>query len=292
MHFLIACSECRRQFDVAARPVGERFQCSCGASVTVPQPRTHDAAVIRCSSCGAPREESARACRYCNADFTLHERDLDTICSRCMARVSGKAHFCHSCGTPVLVRQAAAAGCELPCPSCADGRRLGSRQLGATNVAMFECDTCGGIWIEKEVFEILAERARAQSLPDLDLRPAERKSAGGAPQKGPFYRPCVVCKATMNRRNWGKRSGIILDVCQKHGVWFDLHELEDLLRFLRTDAGRQSQNAAEAERAALRQLAIQGSLRSFGAPAPSSPGSLAGALAAGFLAGVLGDLFS
>ena len=292
MHFLIACSECRRQFDVAARPVGERFACSCGASLTVPQPRSHDAAVIRCSSCGAPREESARACRYCNGDFTLHERDLDTICSHCMARVSGKAHFCHSCGTPVLVRQAAAVGSELPCPTCAGGRKLGSRQLGATNVAIFECDVCGGIWIEKEIFEVLAERARAQMLPDLDLRPAERKSAGGAPQKGPFYRPCVVCKATMNRRNWGKKSGIILDVCQKHGVWFDLHELEDLLRFLRSSAGQQSQREAEAERAALRQMALQGSLRSFGTPASSSPGSLAGALAAGFLVGVFGDLFS
>jgi hypothetical protein len=96
----------------------------------------------------------------------------------------------------------------------------------------------------------------------------------------------------MNRRNWGKRSGIILDVCQKHGVWFDLHELEDLLRFLRTDSGQQSQKAAEAERAALRQMALQGSLRSFGGPSQSSPGSLAGALAAGFLVGVLGDLFS
>lgn len=291
MHFLIACSACRRQFDVAARPVGERFSCSCGASLTVPQPRSHDAAVIRCSSCGAPREESARACRYCNADFTLHERDLDTICSRCMARVSGKAHFCHSCGTPVLIQQAAA-GSELPCPSCADGRRLGSRQLGAANVAMFECDTCGGIWIEKEVFEVLAERAQSQSLPDLDLRPAERKSAGGAPPRGPFYRPCVVCKATMNRRNWGKKSGIILDVCQKHGVWFDLHELEDLLRFLRSDGGRKAQQAAEAERAALRQMALQGTLRSYPSLSTStSSSSLAGALAVGFLGGVLSNLF-
>jgi Zn-finger nucleic acid-binding protein len=291
MHFLIACSECRRQFDVAARPVGEPFQCSCGAGLTVPQPRSHDAAVIRCSSCGAPREESARACRYCKADFTLHERDLDTICSRCMARVSGKAHFCHSCATPVLVRQAATAGSELKCPACADGRRLGSRQLGATNVAIFECDACGGMWIEKEVFEVLADRARAQSLPDLDLRPAERKSASGAPSKGPFYRPCVVCSATMNRRNWGKRSGIILDVCQKHGVWFDLHELEDLLRFLRTEAGRQTQSTAEAERAALRQLAIQGNLRSFGAPPKSPMSSLAGKLGLVFLGGTLSSLF-
>lgn len=292
MHFLIACSECRRQFDVAARPVGERFQCSCGAALTVPQPRSHDAAVIRCSSCGAPREESARACRYCNADFTLHERDLDTICPRCMARVSGKAHFCHSCGTPVLVQQAAIAGSELKCPACADGRKLGSRQLGAANVAVFECDTCGGLWIEKEVFEVLADRARTQSLPDLDLRTAEPRSAGRGPQKGPFYRPCVVCSATMNRRNWGKRSGIILDICQKHGVWFDLHELEDLLRFLRTYGGRQAEKAAEAERAALRQMAIQGSLRSFPSLSESSSSSsMAGALAVGFLGGVLSNLF-
>ena len=63
MRFLVACPECHRQFDATARPVGSAFPCSCGATVTVPLPDAHDAAVVRCSSCGAPREGMAAACR-------------------------------------------------------------------------------------------------------------------------------------------------------------------------------------------------------------------------------------
>ena len=49
MRFLVACPDCHRQFDATARPVGSAFPCSCGATVTVPLPDAHDAAVVRCS---------------------------------------------------------------------------------------------------------------------------------------------------------------------------------------------------------------------------------------------------
>lgn len=290
MHFLIACSGCRRQFDVAGLPVGESVRCSCGGLLEVPRPQAHDAAVVRCSSCGGPREEHALACRYCKADFTLHEQDLDTICSRCMARVSGRSRFCHSCGTPVLVRQASALASEVACPACPAGRPLVSRRLGAANVAILECDSCGGLWVDREIFEVLAERARSETLPDLDLRPAVPRTAGAAPVQGPFYRCCIVCRTRMTRRNWGQKSGVILDVCQQHGVWFDLHELEHLLRWMRTGGDRQAQQAAEAERAALRQLAMSGSLR-LDTPSGSSSGSLLGILAAGLLGGGMSGWF-
>ena len=192
MRYLIACPSCRRQLDVSGRPAGERFSCSCGTTLEVGRPSAHDAAVIRCSSCGAPREDSAEACRFCGAEFTLHARDLDTLCSGCMARVSGKARFCHSCGLPILVAQAAIGqregegmGSAPRCPACADGHPLVSRQLGRSNVALFECPGCAGLWIDKEIFEVLADRARSEALPDLDLRPAERRSPA-VPAKGAF----------------------------------------------------------------------------------------------------------
>lgn len=247
--------------------------------------------MIRCSSCGAPREDSAEACRFCGAEFTLHARDLDTICSGCMARVSGKARFCHSCAAPVLVRQGAMAKEEtdLRCPACAGGRPLVSRQLGRSNVALFECAACAGLWIDKEIFEVLADRARSEALPDLDLRPAERRTPA-APAKGPFYRTCVVCGGRMNRRNYGQKSGVIVDVCQHHGVWFDLHELEDLLRWLRNGGERLAQHDVEAERAAVRHLAISGTLRTLDAPSGLGR-SAGGSVFGGFLGGVLRGLF-
>jgi hypothetical protein len=36
----------------------------------------------------------------------------------------------------------------------------------------------------------------------------------------------------MQRRNFGKRSGVIVDVCGKHGVWLDADELEAVAAFI------------------------------------------------------------
>jgi hypothetical protein len=36
----------------------------------------------------------------------------------------------------------------------------------------------------------------------------------------------------MNRRNFGGSSGVIVDVCSSHGLWFDLGELPRVLSFV------------------------------------------------------------
>jgi len=254
VRFLLACPGCSRQFDVTGHAVGSRLSCSCGGVLTVPQPQGHDAAVVRCSSCGAPREIGAATCRFCSSEFTLHEKDLDTLCPGCMARVSRRARFCHGCGTPVLGAQASRPGTDLRCPSCPprpEPRALASRRLGRANVAVFDCGVCGGLWVDREIFEVMVERARAGSLPELgtsgpvSLPPPEKPAN---PDGQAAYRPCVVCGALMHRRNYGKKSGIILDVCSRHGVWFDLHEMDRLLRWIR-EGGEERTRALEGEAA-------------------------------------------
>ena len=37
----------------------------------------------------------------------------------------------------------------------------------------------------------------------------------------------------MNRQNYGRRSGVIVDVCSKHGIWFDAHELDRVVGWVR-----------------------------------------------------------
>jgi Zn-finger nucleic acid-binding protein len=34
--------------------------------------------------------------------------------------------------------------------------------------------------------------------------------------------------------NYGRRSGVIIDVCKKHGVWFDADELAHILDWVRS----------------------------------------------------------
>jgi Zn-finger nucleic acid-binding protein len=270
MRFLVACSECHRQFDATGRPAGSTFPCSCGATVAVPLPRAHDAAVVRCSSCGAPRESTEPSCRFCGAEFTLHDRDLDTICPGCMARVSGRARFCHFCGTPVLAAQAAAGESGYRCPSCEGERLLASRRLGRANVALFECATCGGLWIEKEIFEVLADRARSGQLPEGfggGIQADPPAVAPAAPGQQLRYRPCVLCSALMNRRNYGRKSGVIVDVCARHGIWFDLHELDRLLRWIREGGEtRADKIQKEQERTELRQQALAKELQDWNDP--------------------------
>ena len=297
MRFLVACPECHRQFDATERHVGSSFLCSCGATVAVPVPQAHDAAVVRCSSCGAPREGTEPACRFCGAELTLHERDLDTICPGCMARVSGQARFCHHCGNPVLAGQAAAGESGYRCPACEGERPLASRRLGRANMALFDCSSCGGIWIEKEIFEVLADRARAGHLPE--------GFGGGAPSPTEMppapataqplrYRPCVTCGALMSRRNYGRKSGVIVDVCARHGLWFDLHELDSLLRWIREGGeARAEKLQREQEKMEIRQQRLGESLQPWNQPESERTifsrhrSGVMGELASGLLGGAI-----
>ncbi len=102
VRFLVACTGCKRQYDATGLAAGSLFHCACGEKIAVPESKAHDAAVVRCSSCGAPRAGAALSCAHCGADYSLHERDLHTICAACMTRVSDRARYCHHCGTPVL----------------------------------------------------------------------------------------------------------------------------------------------------------------------------------------------
>ena len=117
LKFLVACSECKRQYDAGGLKPGSKFHCSCGQTIEVPRPRAHDADVVRCSSCSAPRLKGATACGHCGSDYTLHERDLHTICPGCMTRISDRARFCHHCGTAIVPQGEAGRPTKTPCPA-------------------------------------------------------------------------------------------------------------------------------------------------------------------------------
>jgi Zn-finger nucleic acid-binding protein len=45
------------------------------------------------------------------------------------------------------------------------------------------------------------------------------------------YIKCPVCREFMGRRNFGAKSGVIVDRCSTHGVWLDGGELKRLLEW-------------------------------------------------------------
>jgi len=258
---LLACPECKRQYDATGYAPRSRFHCACGETIEIPEVRAHDAAVVRCSSCSAPRSAGSSSCKHCGADYTLHEQDLNTICSACMTRVSNRARYCHHCATPIAPQGKVGRPTDHRCPACRVRHKLNSRTLGEPAVALLECPHCAGIWLGQDAFRLVAERSREHMLPGELIRgqdaapkvPTANEAAGGA-----RYRRCPVCRKYMNRRNYGKRSGVIIDSCRQHGIWFDATELGALLRWIKKGGEDRSaaKDAAEA-RARKRNQAIQ-----------------------------------
>lgn len=69
------------------------------------------------------------------------------------------------------------------------------------------------------------------------------------------YLRCPACNAFMNRTNFARLSGVLIDVCRLHGLWFDADELQAVLEFVE-EGGLQlaTRREAEAQAERLRRL--------------------------------------
>ncbi len=125
-----------------------------------------------------------------------------------------------------------------------------SRNIEIAEIAILECPSCAGLWVGADEFSLLKERSRtisfpmdADDSPDVDRPPTRLETQGG-----PLYRPCPRCGKLMNRRNYGRRSGVIIDSCRAHGVWFDAHELDGVLRWIRSGGEASAYRREQEER--------------------------------------------
>lgn len=286
---LVACPGCERQFDAAGLAAGSRFHCSCGGVIEVPRFRPHDAEVVRCSSCSAPRSKGSPACEHCGADYTLRERDLHTICPSCMSRVSDRARYCHNCAKPIVPQGTAGAATRRACPVCGPKHKMISRAFERSGVSILECPRCAGIWLSHEGFDRVRDRARESATVEPSRAAPEHPAAAGT--KGALYRRCPECRRFMNRRNYGRRSGVVVDTCKEHGMWFDARELEDVLRWVRAGGEvRAAERARDEKRARERsqRIALDPAARAAGAGAFESQTDPA---ARDVFRGLLGVLF-
>ncbi|MCA9683091.1 MAG: zf-TFIIB domain-containing protein, partial [Myxococcales bacterium] len=253
MRLIVACPACNRQYDASCYPVGSRFWCHCGAVCNVEQPPAHEAAVVRCSGCGAPRGDGPD-CRHCGSSFARYELDLSSICPHCTTRVSDAARFCHSCGLALAAEGSAGELSPYVCPSCDGGQHMHSRALGK-DLSLLECSRCAGVWLGRQTFDHVIRRAEEM----LTQLPTQAGATPGgdrtvAQAKAVRYRPCPECKALMNRSQYGKFSRVIVDSCKEHGVWLDEGELTQILEWVRS-GGLERARAAQHEqrKAELRQ---------------------------------------
>ncbi|MSR45697.1 MAG: hypothetical protein EXS13_01290 [Planctomycetes bacterium] len=203
-----------------------------------------EAVVYHCSACGAPLAEGVRSCSHCKSPITKRSLDLDRVCVECGHRLSSKARYCNGCGVAVPEQSITPLPDRAACPRCKgtlQQRDLRRAQGGGTLV---ECAHCGGLWLSPALFDHFCRRAEAAGVAHKALGRARRPTRSN--EDGVVrYLACPDCAQRMNRRNFGGAAGVIVDVCAKHGLWFDHEELAQLLGFLR-DGGRDAIERAEA----------------------------------------------
>jgi Zn-finger nucleic acid-binding protein len=238
-----------------------------------------EAGVYRCPSCGAPADPKSAACSYCRSALQ------PVRCPWCFGWTDAAARDCARCGASAEPPPAGAA--PLTCPSCRGSEVLSTRAIEGVRLA--GCAACGGVWADSASFKKLCEDRAAQT--------AYMGEGCALPGPKPFdpsetpilYRPCPICAELMNRFNFAGCSGVILDACKPHGVWFDADELRRIVLFIREgglDVAREHElRDIETERDHLRQANrdLPGPETGF---APQAP--LHVAAARGLLAHLLG----
>lgn len=184
---------------------------------------------MNCVHCGAPLPAKTIRCPYCDA---LNDVDLRT-----MQQNLGKE-----------------AASDRKCPRC--DMLMKSVDLGIDGTFYIErCDRCLGLFFDPgELEHVLDVSTQPPDQADRELLNAmveEGHINQGRPVK---YVKCPVCHELMNRKVYGAKSGVIVDICRDHGVWLDGGELAQLVKWanaggLKLDAETRQRDAeSEARR--------------------------------------------
>ena len=178
-----------------------------------------EAGTINCPMCGAATSSDASQCRYCEAQ-------LATIaCPSCFEMMFIGSKHCPRCGA-TADRDDTTVTTGKHCPRC----RSAMQVVTVGKQKVLECATCLGLWLTPNSFEkICADKEEHSAvLGSASLANANR----GVPETKVNYIPCPECSQLMNRANFARCSGVIIDLCKKHGIWFDRSELSRIVEFI------------------------------------------------------------
>ncbi|HET6385342.1 MAG TPA: zf-TFIIB domain-containing protein [Armatimonadota bacterium] len=242
MRILAMCPNCGTQIDASGRATGEQVSCRCGALITVPEPRATEARVVRCPNCGAARSGDTATCEFCQTRFSLADKGWGSICPSCFCRLPLDASFCVECGLKIDPVSPDELLAHLTCPRCASV--LNNRLLGKLEVS--ECGGCGGLWLPVGRFEAICKDEETMGALNDGLSSPERSEL--AIEDSVRYMHCPKCHEIMNRQNFARISGVLIDSCRDCGAWFDNQELNKIVRFLQTGGMKQAHELEAQER--------------------------------------------
>ena len=192
-----------------------------------------EAETLNCPMCGASVASDAPQCRYCEA------RLATVACPSCFAMMFLGSKHCARCGAAAAATQAVTSEGKK-CPRCKHDMQL--KSLGQQD--LLECPDCLGLWLDVPTFrKICADREQHTAM----LGAATVLSNLRKPSiEKVRYVPCPQCSELMNRANFARCSGVIIDVCKPHGIWFDRDELSRIIEFIKEgglDAARSLERA-------------------------------------------------
>lgn len=103
----------------------------------------------------------------------------------------------------------------MNCPACKSSMII----CELNQVEIDYCLTCKGIWLDSGELELIFSDGNGKNTEQYFIN-----KSGYIEDR----RRCPVCKKKMEKVEFEK-SGIVLDMCQSHGLWFDNGELKALL---------------------------------------------------------------
>ena len=174
---------------------------------------------LNCPNCGAGVAGDSVQCPFCLSR-------LKTIaCPHCFKSMFVGSQFCDHCGQKaeqVSVREGEDIG---DCPRC----KIKLDLLQICGVTLDECRKCSGLWADADTFQTICSDREEQST---ILGYIGSRELHAEPFSQISYLPCPTCKQLMNRSNFARASGVIIDTCKQHGAWFDADELPKIIEFI------------------------------------------------------------
>jgi len=160
-----------------------------------------------CSNCSAPLPKSGIICKYCGTRNDIDLKSAEKITDSNKEMI----HLCPLCHT-----------------------QMQTIDVGENEAFHIErCSSCYGIFFDNDELESMIENSVKGSR-NIDLMKLAKLSEHPRHIDIMVYRKCPVCQETMNRKNFMSKSGVITDVCAKHGVWLDSGELRHILEWVKT----------------------------------------------------------
>jgi Zn-finger nucleic acid-binding protein len=206
-----------------------------------------NAETLNCPTCGAAASTDAARCQFCDA------RLATVACPRCFAMMFIGSLHCSRCGAKAERAESAGENLSRRCPRCL----VEMESVAVGEATLRECARCGGLWVDVESFEQIIREREQQTVALGAASIVPKGSGGGGEPNKVRYVPCPQCNQLMNRVNFARCSGVIVDVCKGHGTWFDRDELRQIVEFIRgggLDASRtREKREIEEERQRLRQ---------------------------------------